>query len=298
VKSFRKFLLYTFLIILIILCCLALWAFIIEPNRLVIREHNLQVKNWSPKLDGFKIVAISDIHGGGNFIDEAKIRQIVQRSNEQNADIIVLLGDYVSQQPFDRAKLKMPVETVAENLKGLQAKYGVYAVLGNHDGWYDTKVVRRELEKIGYRVLENEAVSIEKDGERLRIVGLPDSLSGEVTENNIMNAKEALDKLENKKGKVVVLTHHPDDILKVTGEAFVSEDFVLFLAGHTHGGQCRFPFIGAPVVPSAYKQKYAAGFLRDRGVDMFVTTGIGTSIIPVRFGIPPEISVLLISHEK
>lgn len=279
------------------LLVLGFWAFVIEPNRLVVRNYEIKVRNWSAKLEDFKIVAISDIHGGSNFIDEAKIRQVVEKANQQDADIIVLLGDYVSQQNFDRRKLKMPMETIADNLNGLRAKYGVYAVLGNHDGWYSIGKVRRELERVGLRVLENEAVSIEINGERLRIVGLPDSLSTNVPANKISNARQGLERLENKDGKVIVLTHNPDDIVSVTGNALVSQDFVLFLAGHTHGGQCRFPIIGAPIVPSMHRQKYVAGHVRDRDVDMFITTGIGTSLIPVRFRVPPEISVLNIKAE-
>ncbi len=126
---------------------------------------------------------------------------------------------------------------------------------------------------------------------------MPDSLSTNIPENNIRNAGEGLSRLENKEGRVIVLTHNPDDIVSVTGSALVSPDLALFLAGHTHGGQCRFPIIGAPVVPSAHRQKYAAGHVRDKNVDMFITTGIGTSLIPVRFRVPPEISVLNISAE-
>jgi uncharacterized protein len=297
VKISRKIFLKIVLAFFLVLLVLGFWAFVIEPNRLVVRNYEIKVKNWSAKLEDFKIVAISDIHGGSNFIDEAKIRQVVEKANQQDADIIVLLGDYVSQQNFDRRKLKMPMETIADNLNGLRAKYGVYAVLGNHDGWYSIGKVRRELERVGLRVLENEAVSIEKNGEKLRIVGLPDSLSTNIPKNNIRNAREGLEMLEDREGKVIVLTHNPDDIANVTGNALVSQDFVLFLAGHTHGGQCRFPIIGAPIVPSMHRQKYVAGHVRDRDVDMFITTGIGTSLIPVRFRVPPEISVLNIKAE-
>lgn len=296
-KRFGKILLYILAGFLFLAVALLFWAFVIEPSRLVVRNYEINVKNWSPKLENFKIVAISDIHGGSNFIDETKIRQIVQKANEQDADMIVLLGDFVSQQRIDRTKLKMPIETIAENLKGLRARHGVYAVMGNHDGWYDNGKIRQALESAELRVLENEAVSIEKNGEKLRIVGLPDSLSTNVPENKILNARQGLARLENQDGKVIVLTHNPDDITGVTGSALVSPDFVLFLAGHTHGGQCRFPVIGAPIVPSMHRQKYAAGHVRDRNVDMFITTGIGTSLIPVRFGIPPEISVLIINAE-
>ncbi|MGI8468363.1 MAG: metallophosphoesterase [Pyrinomonadaceae bacterium] len=273
------------------------YAFFIEPDELIVRDYNLKVKNWSPKLNNFKIVAIADIHGGSNFIDEAKIRKIVELTNAQNPDIIVLLGDYVSQRNFSRSQLKMPLETVAENLKGLKAGYGVYAVLGNHDNEYSGKLVRNALEKDGYRVLENEAVGIEKGDEKIRLLGIADVLQNDNLEQNNKAGIAALDKLDSREGKIIILTHSPDAVKYVSGNLPVSPDAVLFLAGHTHGGQVRLPFIGAPVIPSSYGQKYAAGFIREQEIDMFVTTGIGTSILPVRFGVPPEISVLNIEAE-
>ena len=296
-KKFRKFFKYAALAVFFIILACAIWGFFIEPDLLFVNAYDLRVKNWNPALNNFKIVAISDIHGGSNFIDEAKIRKIVEEANAQDADIIVLLGDYVSQPLFSRAALKMPLDTVAENLKGLRARYGVYAVLGNHDGWYSLKKVRAALEADGYRVLENEAVSIEKNGARLRLVGLPDSRARNVPDNGIQNAREGLQRLENKEGNVVVLTHNPDDLANVTEAALVSPDFVLMLAGHTHGGQVQLPFVGALVTPTHLGRKYAAGHFRLKDIDVFVTTGVGTSILPVRFRVPPEISVLNISAE-
>lgn len=295
-KIFKTFK-YIFLGIFLMGIFAAAWSFLIEPSLLFVNEYDLKVKNWNPALNGFRIVAVGDIHGGSNFIDEAKIRKVVRLANEQQPDVIVLLGDYVSESLSNRRKLKMPVETVAENLKGLYAPLGVYAVMGNHDGMYDISKIRKALETNGYRVLENEAVSIGKNGQKLRIIGLPDLLSTNIPDNQIPNARAGLERLGDEEGNVIVLAHNPDDIASVTGAADVSPDFVLFLAAHTHGGQIRLPFIGAIVVPTALGRKYSKGHFYLNGVDVFITSGVGTSILPVRFNDSPEIAVLNISAE-
>ncbi len=290
---------YGILIVFVILTGLASWALLIEPNRLIVKNYKLELNHWATELNGFKIVAISDIHGGSNFIDQAKMRELVARTNEQEADLIVLLGDYLSPEYFDRTQIKLPLKTVVQSLSGLKSKLGVYVVLGNHDNEYGSEKIRREFEKVGYRVLENEAVAINYNGHWIRLLGTYDILK---TSNNweetSQEVKSALNQLEIQAGKVIVLTHNPDALVYMTEEFLISEDLALLLAGHTHGGQCSFPIIGAPIVPSSFGQKYVAGHIRDQGIDLFVNTGIGTSILPIRFGVPPEISVLELYQEN
>ncbi|MBX7170213.1 MAG: metallophosphoesterase [Pyrinomonadaceae bacterium] len=275
-----------------------IWSFLIEPNQLFVVNYPIKVNGWSPKLNNFKIVAIADIHGGANFITEEKIREIVSLANAQDPDLIILLGDYVSRQTFDKTKTRMPIETVFENLKGLKAKLGVFACVGNHDNNFGNELIRKGLENIGYKVLESEADSVEKNGEKLRLVGLPDTLrNGDYLSyrNRINNA---LDSLENKEGKIILFSHNPDLLWTITGRYKASEDVVLFLGGHTHGGQINLPIIGPPFVSSVYGSKYAKGYFQDLGIGIFVSSGIGTSVIPARFRVPPEISVLEISAEN
>jgi predicted MPP superfamily phosphohydrolase len=295
-KRFLRYLGIAFLICAFAGVCLLVYAIFVEPNRLVVKQAEMKVKDWDKAFEGFRIVMISDIHGGSSFINEEKIRAVVQKANEQNPDLVVLLGDYVAQRWEDRDELKMPMEIVAENLKGLQAKYGVYAILGNHDYWYSNGVVKRELERVGYRVLVDEVAPIQKDGKSFRLLGLKDIIETKSWQQYSGEAKNAI-AASNAKGKIVALTHNPDAIIMLSGQLMFDPDFAVLLCGHTHGGQVNFPIIGAPIVPSSFGQRYAQGEVTENGVKMFITTGVGTSILPVRFNVPPEITVLTIRSE-
>lgn len=293
-KLLTKKNIYAFLISIIALTLFLIWSFGIEPNRLVVNTYPIKIKNWSANLNGLKVAVIADVHGGSNFINEAKIREIVALTNAQDVDVILLLGDYISRQTFNRSTLNMPIETVVENLRGLKSKYGVYAVIGNQDNQFGNEIMRKALENISYRVLDAETATVEIKGEKLRFVGMPDALRGNAS-LNVNKIKESF--AENNAGRIIVLAHHPDVIWTVTKSALISPDLALFIGGHTHGGQLNFPIIGAPFVPTIYGQKYAQGHFRDRETDIFISSGIGTSGIPARFRVPPEISILEIYQE-
>ncbi len=281
-KLLLKRLVVVFGVIILILAVVAVYSFYIEPAQLVVHEEDLKIPHWSAKLNGFKIVAVSDIHGGAKFITEEKIREIVRLANEQNADLIVLLGDYVSQKSGKNSDLKMPSATIAENLKGLSAKYGVYGIIGNHDWWYDERKVRGEFEAAGVRILENQTVSIEVNGETVNLWGIEDYWK------NRRVPTEAFDKIPTREN-IIALTHNPDSLLKAPPQ------IALMLSGHTHGGQFKFPFYGA--IAFVNDKRFMEVFVEVDGKHVFVTTGVGTSGPAVRFRVPPEIAVLRLFAE-
>jgi len=273
------------------------YAFYIEPARLVSANFELKISGWNPAFDGLKVVLISDIHGGSNDVTAEKLSQIVDIANSHEPDLIFLLGDYVSEDhsapPRSPAVLKMSIEKVATGLAGLSAKFGVFAVLGNHDGAYGDELVAPEFEKLGYRVLQNEVVPIEHNGHRLLILGFKDhlKLSPRWLETSD-DAKKLLAAAGD--GDIIALQHSPDILPVITGEILISPSLKLVLAGHTHGGQVWLPILGRAIVPSTFGQKYAYGHVKENDVDMFVTSGVGTSMLPLRFMVPPEIAVLTV----
>ncbi|MBV9216076.1 MAG: metallophosphoesterase [Acidobacteria bacterium] len=271
------------------------YAYFIEPKRLLLNAQELQIQGLDPAFDGLKIVVIGDVHGGSNGVDKAKLRLIVALANEQQPDLVVLLGDYVSQagraDNSGKRPLKMPIEDVADGLAGLRSTLGVFAVLGNHDGAYSDERVAAALTSDGYRVLQNEVVVIERNGRPLRLLGFIDHLKLADRWSEISH--DAKPWLSDKgQGQIIALEHSPDILPAITGEQSVSPDLKLILAAHTHGGQVWLPVIGTPIVPSSYGQKYSYGHIKENDVDMFVTSGVGESILPIRFMMPPEIAVL------
>lgn len=271
------------------------YGYFIEPDRLVIVEDSISIDKLDPAFDGLRVVMIGDVHAGSNSIDEAKLRRIVDAANQQSPDIVVMLGDYISERtargPDGKRMLRMEPAKIADNLKGLRSAYGVFVVMGNHDGWHHLNELSNAFAGVGYRVLDHEVAAIERNGKRLRIFGMKDHLSlPDPWETTSANAKRVVD--GSGTGDLIVLQHSPDMLGAISGALSISPELRLVLAAHTHGGQVNFPLIGAPIVPSNYGQKYLRGHIRENNVDMYVTSGIGTSILPVRFLVPPEIVVL------
>lgn len=155
----------TFAVLLGIGFLLAVYSFVIEPNRLVIRQASINLPSWPAELQGMRIAAISDLHAGAPYISQEKLRQLVELTNAQQPDLILLAGDFVIQRVLG-GKFMEPAAMAGE-LKHLKARQGVFATLGNHDWWYNAARVRVALEEAGIRVLDNQAIKIEQNGKPL-----------------------------------------------------------------------------------------------------------------------------------
>ncbi len=269
------------LLLLLAVSC-GIWGFFIEPNRLIVHEETIQIENWPKELSGLRIALVADIHTGAPFINDKKLRRIVELTNQQNPDLIVLLGDYMSPNSWHSHRVEPEVTAAA--LKNLHAPLGVYSILGNYDWWYGGEKVRSALEQNGIHVLEEEVAEIKWRNSSFWLMGFADLWTRpQHIQETIRKAPEG--------ATVIGLSHNPDIFIHMP------PTMPLMLAAHTHGGQVKLPLFGTPIVPSYFGPRYTAGQVFENGHHMFVTTGIGTSILPVRFRVTPEIVILTINSQ-
>ncbi len=253
------------------------YSFAAEPLWLRLRSYSLSSPKWPKDAKPLRIAYASDFHVGCPSVDLEKVKILAAKINALNADIILLGGDYLIQDVV-LGKHVAPA-SIAESLSSLSAPLGVYSVLGNHDWWGGGHIVWEALEKVGIHVLENSAMKVQKDGHALWVAGMADDTTRAPDYNKTMAAV-------TDDAPVIMLAHDPASFMDIR------ERPVLTLCGHTHGGQVTIPFITPIVIPGRAPMKYAYGHIQEEGWDMIVSGGIGTSILPVRFGRRPEIVVI------
>jgi len=274
------------------------YAFAYEPlARLAISRYRLTPPGWTPGLK-LRLVALADFHACEPWMSTDRIISICARANELEGDVTLLLGDYA-------AGMNMVTRYVhssewSKALATLKAPLGVHAIMGNHDWWEDRTAQKngggdtfghRALAEAGIPVYSNRAVRLEKDGYGFWLAGLEDQLALLPGRKWDRSRMQGLDDLDGTLAQVsddlpvILLAHEPDIFPRVP------ERVSLTLSGHTHGGQIRL--LGySPMVPSRYGDRYAYGHILENGRNIIVSGGLGCSIAPVRFGVPPEIVVI------
>lgn len=271
------------------------YAFGYSPMRAPrVTHYAPQPGNWPGNLR-LRIAIIADIHACDPWMGADRIAGIAQATNALDPDLIVLLGDYVAGHALVRRQV--PWQAWGDALSILRAPLGVHAILGNHDWWEDPDAMARRsgptfshhaLERAGITLYENDALKLEKDGQGFWLAGLGDQLAFLPARGLDRTARIGLEDLPGTLAKVndadpvILLAHEPDIFPQVP------ERVALTLSGHTHGGQVRL-FGHSPVVPSQYGNRFAYGHVVEESRHLIVSGGLGCSIMPVRFGVPPEL---------
>lgn len=241
-----------------------------EPFRLTVEHQPISLHRLPSSFDGFRVVHLSDIHHS-TFTSREQIEHAVETANRLQPDIIALTGDYISHERHFAAPC-------AELLGRLRARHGVYAVLGNHDHWTDAALITDLFRAEGITVLVNQGMRFEQQGDAFWLAGVDDTMVG------LEDLSLALAGARDNEMKLL-LAHNPI-ILRRAARAGVD----LILSGHTHGGQVSLrserSASGKP------RRRLLRGLGHQGETQIYVTRGVGTVILPIRYGCPPEVSLL------
>ncbi len=258
-------------VIAALLISMGLYSFI-EPFWIDQKVYVINHPDIPASFDNTRIVFLADIHHG-RFFSRSRVKKVVDLANKLDPHLILLGGDYVEGSPDY-------IEGCFEELGKLSAELGVYGVLGNHDHWQGADKIREVMAKQGILSIDNNAFWVQKDGHRIRVGGVGDHC-------------EDVQNLEVTTGKtlesdfVLLVSHSPDYALDITGDKVD-----LLLSGHTHGGQVTLFGLYAPKVPSRYGQRFRTGEKVVNSIQVIISNGIGTVLLPIRFFARPQIVII------
>lgn len=241
-----------------------------------VRTATVTMPHWPTDAPPLKLLLIADTHVAGPDMPPERLRRILNNLNALKPDLIVLAGDYISEKRL-ATRIYTPRELAAP-FAVLEAPLGVVAVPGNHDHWADLDAIVAELRKHNVTVIANDAV---KRGP-LIIGGVDDEFTNH---DNLAATYAAMDALEQADAPSprLILSHGPDivpDLLAPVG---------LVVTGHTHCGQIVLPLYGPVSFVSHYGMRFNCGLIDDAGQRVVVTSGLGTSVLPLRYGAPPDV---------
>jgi uncharacterized protein len=259
---------------------LALYAGEIERHWVDVHEVEIRLAHLPEAFRGFRIAHMADFHYG-EYSEPTFIRSVVRRVNALRPDMIALTGDFVSAGPMAK-RISVDFAYHCADLLGKLECPRKFAGMGNHDVLVSRVDVTDALQSRGIPVLHNNSIPIEKDGARLWLAGVADTMIG-----GDADLKAAIPRgREAGKEPLILMAHEPDYADEVIGSGVD-----LMLSGHTHGGQVRIPFMPPMNLPPMGK-KYVEGHFSLSGLQLYVTRGIGTVRVPFRFHCPPEITLI------
>ncbi|HLM61500.1 MAG TPA: metallophosphoesterase [Pyrinomonadaceae bacterium] len=240
-----------------------------EADTLSVENIKIHLERLPKSLDGLRLVHLSDIHHSP-FTGLEHISRAVEIANELKPDIIALTGDFVSHE----SEYILPM---AEVLGKLESEFGTFACLGNHDHRTDAELITNSLRAENIKVLINEGFRFSARGASFWLCGVDDYMVGKTDLRAALRGSFP-DEMK------MLLAHNPKILYRA---ARASVD--LMLSGHTHGGQIRLRDEQKKILP---RRKFASGLYRRKDTQVYITRGIGTVVLPVRFGCPPEISLI------
>lgn len=241
-----------------------------EANTLEIENIEIGLKRLPKKLDGFTLVHLSDIHHSP-FTGLEHIEKAIQTANELNPDMFILTGDYVSHETEY-------IDPVAEVLGSLESEHGTFACLGNHDHWTDAGAVTKSLLANDIKVLVNEGFRFTAKDVSFWLCGVDDHM---VKQTDLQAALRGSFPDEMK----MLLAHNPVIIRQA-----IKYDVDVMFSGHTHGGQVKIREKEKKIL--ARRRRLSSGLHKRKDTQIYITRGIGTVVLPVRYQCPPEISLI------
>jgi len=247
-----------------------------ETNTPVLERVEIPVRNLHPALEGFTIVQLSDIHLQP-FTKPDLVKGAVEMSNELHPDLVVLTGDYVWRD-------QEAVFELTPILAGLNARHGVYSVLGNHDLWLDVEVTKRAFEEARLPMLINQGLEISAGNGSFYLAGMDDGWSGQP------DLSLAMEKAPSNIPTILLL-HEPD----LVDETSLDPRIALQLSGHTHGGQVLLAG-RPPIFTPDLGKKYSQGLFKVNDTWLYTNRGLGVISVPLRYNCPPEVTLLTLTR--
>jgi len=262
---------------LVAISATAAYARLIEPYNYRISETDIYIRDLPSTFENFRITQLTDIHHS-RILGLDEIRRVVNLAQQTKPDMFVLTGDYSTSY-------RRYIEPCADVLSALSAPEGVWAVLGNHDHYTDPELTTRALQRNHIAVLNNANTTLRRGSDAIQLSGIDDW-----TWNGTDWVKAFAGLKPNT--PTILLSHQPTVL-----DFEQTKDVSLILSGHTHGGQLKFPLLGAPASLFTRDMRYARGLFRRGETQLYVSTGTGVIGLPVRFGVRPEIAVLRLRRE-